>query len=44
MKIEYKNKIINKMNEGQEPDTVLYNWDNISDSLKNFWYDYFKKQ
>ena len=39
-----EDKIINKMNEGQEPDTVLYNWENISDSLKNFLFNYFEKQ
>jgi hypothetical protein len=39
-----QDKIINKMNEGQEPDTILYNWENISDSLKNFWFKYFEKQ
>lgn len=42
--MKYKDKIINKMNEGQEPDTVLYNWENISDGLKNFWFNYFEKQ
>ena len=34
-------KIINKMNEGQEVDAMLYNWENIPDSLKNFWHKYF---
>lgn len=38
-----KQKIIDKMNENQEHDVVTYTWENISDSLKIFWNDYFNK-
>jgi len=32
-----KKLIIDKMNEGQEPDVKKYNWDTIPSSLKVFW-------
>ena len=36
-----KQKIINKMNEGQESDVPLYTWNTIPNSLKIFWHKYF---
>jgi hypothetical protein len=32
-----KQKIINKMNEGQEEDVPLYTWETIPNNLKQFW-------
>lgn len=39
-----KQKIINKMNEGQEQDVPLYTWKTIPNSLKEFWFKQFKKK
>lgn len=39
-----KQRIINKMNEGQEPDVKKYNWNTISDKMKLFWFDYFENK
>ena len=41
--MDIKKRIIDKINEGQEPDVKLYRWETISDSLKFFWSDYFAK-
>lgn len=38
-----KQRIINKMNEGQEPDVKKYTWITITDKMKAFWTDYFEK-
>lgn len=38
-----KQKIIDKLNEGQELDVELYTWETIPSSLKRFWLNYFKK-
>ena len=37
-----KNRIINKMNEGQESDVPLYTWKTIPNSLKEFWFNQLK--
>lgn len=39
-----KQKIIDKINEGQEFDVALYTWDNIPKSLKIFWKHYYNNQ
>ena len=36
-----KQRIIDKINENQESDVKKYEWEDISDSLKSFWNDYF---
>jgi hypothetical protein len=36
-----KQKIINKMNEGQESDVPLYTWSTIPKGLRIFWHKYF---
>jgi hypothetical protein len=33
-----KEKILNKINEGQEADVALYTWDIAPESLKDFWF------
>jgi hypothetical protein len=39
-----KQKIIDKLNEGQEQDVPLYTWETIPNSLKKFWSKQFKKK
>jgi hypothetical protein len=36
-----KQKIINKMNEGQESDVPLYTWATIPKGLRMFWHKYY---
>jgi len=36
-----KQKIINKMNEGQESDVPLYTWSTIPKGLRIFWHKYY---
>lgn len=40
--MDIKQKIIDKMNEGQEVDVPKYTWETIPDSLKRFWINYYK--
>ena len=40
--MDIKIKIIDKINQGQELDVPLFTWDNIPDSLKRFWLNYYK--
>jgi len=35
-------KIIDKVNENQEPDVELYTWETIPLSLRKFWVNYFR--
>jgi len=37
-----KQKIIDKLNEGQESDVPKYTWNTIPESLKRFWINYYK--
>jgi hypothetical protein len=37
-----KQKIIDKLNEGQESDVTKYTWEPIPESLKLFWINYYK--
>jgi hypothetical protein len=40
--MDIKQKIIDKMNQGQEVDVPLYTWETIPQSLKRFWIKYYK--
>ena len=40
---EMKEKIVSKVNEGQESEVPQYTWDTIPESLKQFWYNQLKK-
>tara|TARA_R110000782_G_scaffold52110_1_gene111919 strand:- start:156 stop:290 length:135 start_codon:yes stop_codon:yes gene_type:complete len=42
--VRNKNRIIKKMNEGQESDVTPYVWKSIPDSLKYFWNEYFNNK
>jgi len=39
-----KEKILEKVNEGQEEDVLPYTWETIPDSLKEFWYNKLKEE
>jgi len=39
-----KQQIINKLNEGREPDAHIFSWRTIPYSLKTFWLQYFKEK
>lgn len=39
-----KQKIIDKLNKGQEIDVSLYTWETIPQSLKRFWLNYYKNK
>lgn len=41
---QIKERIINKMNQGQEEDVPLYTWKTIPESLKQFWYNQLKEK
>lgn len=41
--ISLKEKIISKVNEGQESDVPPYIWETIPDSIKRFWINEFNK-
>ena len=40
--MDIKQKIIDKINQGQESDVPLYTWNTIPQSLKMFWINYYK--
>jgi len=40
---EMKEKIVSKVNEGQEKDVAPYTWETIPDSIKQFWFNEFNK-
>ena len=40
--MDIKQKIIDKLNQGQESDVPLYTWETIPQSLKSFWLNYYK--
>ena len=37
-----RNKILNKVNEGQEADVIPYTWKTIPETLKQFWHNYYE--
>jgi len=39
-----KEKIIDKLNKGQETDVPLYTWKTIPKSLKSFWQKYYSNE
>ena len=39
-----RQKVVAKMNEGQEPDTKPFTWGNTPISLRIFWMRYFREQ
>lgn len=40
---QLKQKIVDKVNHGQEKDVVPYTWDTLSPGTRAFWIEYFKK-
>ena len=40
--MDIKQKIIDKLNQGQELDVPLYTWETIPESLKRFWINFYK--
>ena len=40
---QLKQKIVDKVNQGQEKDVKPYTWGTLSPSTREFWIDYFKK-
>jgi hypothetical protein len=35
-----KEKVLNKINQGQESDVKPYTWETAPESLKDFWFKY----